>query len=119
VQENALVPCTLGKPNRPIGVDPNVVGIWEIPLEHGSWIWEIRRDGTYAFHSEAGDGAPSHSGTFSASNGKWSLRASSGLVGWTDGGTYSAQLPNTWFVTGRLGPGFWHRRPLQAASGKH
>ena len=88
------------------GVDPDTVGEWQLPVNGGLWIWEIHSDGTYAFHSEAGDGVAPHSGEFAASGGVWSLQASNG---YTDGGTYSFQAPDTLIATGHLGTGNWHR----------
>jgi hypothetical protein len=85
-------------------LDPDVVGAWELPLNGGSWVWEVRGDGTYQFHSEARDGAPSHSGTFSASNGHWSLLAT---TGYADSGVYLFQPPDIWIVAGRLGAAAW------------
>jgi hypothetical protein len=84
-------PCTKAQQQspKPVGVDPKTVGTWKLPLKGGDWVWEIHRDGTYGFHSEAGDGVPSHAGTFSASNGHWVLKAT---TGYTDSGTYVLRL---------------------------
>jgi hypothetical protein len=116
--QNAMRPCTSEQHqlSKPVGVDPNLVGTWELPLKGGLWIWEILRDGTYKFHSEARDGAPSHAGTFSADNGHWSLQATTGLTGYTDAGLYLYQAPNIWIATGRLGSAAWLRPPSQAIS---
>lgn len=97
--------------SNPVGVDPHLVGTWQLPLKGGAWVWEILRDGAYKFHSEAGDGAPSHSGRVTASNGRWSLTASSG---YTDAGFYLYQAPDILMATGRLGAGAW-RRPASRA----
>ena len=56
-------------------VDPNLAGTWEFNKNPGRWIWRISPAGTYEFHSEAGDGAPSHAGTISVSGGLWSIHA--------------------------------------------
>jgi hypothetical protein len=96
------------EPAKPAGVDPDTVGTWEIQLAGGPWVLEVFGNGTYSFHSEAQDGVASNAGTFSASNGHWSLKASNG---YTDGGTYSFQSPDTWIATGyQLGTGAWRRR---------
>ncbi len=96
------------EPAMPAGMDTNVVGTWEIPLAAGHWVLEVFGNGTYRFHSEAQDNVASNAGTFSASNGHWSLKASNG---YTDGGTYSFQSPDTWIATGyQLGTGTWRRR---------
>jgi len=117
MKQNAMRPCTTEAPQKTDAVvDPNVVGTWEFPMQQGPWVWEIFPNGTYVFHSEAGDDAPSHAGTFSASNGHWSLKATSGLPGYTDGGTYRTEPPNTWVPTGRLGQGTWHIRKVRHAS---
>ena len=115
--QNAMRPCTSVRQQAPtpVGVDPNLIGTWKLPREGGAWVVEIFRDGTYRFHSEAGDGAPPHAGTFSASNGHWSLKAT---TGYTDSGTYLFQAPDTLIATGQLGTGVCHRPSLKAASRK-
>jgi hypothetical protein len=89
-------------------VDPAVVGTWEFPMNPGRWVWEIAANGTYEFHTEAPDGAPSHAGTFSANSGIWTLVSIAGYED-TDGGTYLMQGPNTMVMTGKLGVGTWQR----------
>jgi hypothetical protein len=89
-------------------VDPAVVGTWEIPLHPGRWVWEIAANGTYEFHTEAPDGAPSHAGTFAANGGTWTLVSIAGYAD-TDGGTYLMQGPDTMVMTGKLGTGSWQR----------
>jgi hypothetical protein len=84
--------------------------MWELTVPSGAWVLEIHPDGSYQFHSEAQDGAPTHAGTFSASNGVWKLVATTGLPGLTDGGVYSVSSPDVWSATGHLGTGVWHRR---------
>jgi hypothetical protein len=104
--QNALRPCT-PEQRPPVGVDPNIVGTWKLPQKGGTWVLEIHRDGTYRFHSEAGDGVAPNAGTFSASSGRWSLRATNGYA---DGGTYLFQRPDTWIATGKHGTAAWHQR---------
>jgi hypothetical protein len=115
--QNAMRPCTSAQrqPPKPVGVDPNIIGTWELPLKDGPWVWEIHRDGTYRFHSEARDDAPPHAGTFSASNGQWSLKAT---TGYTDSGTYLIQPPDTLIATGQLGTAAWRHHALKPASSK-
>ncbi len=96
-------------------VDPAVVGTWEIPMNPGRWVWEIAANGTYEFHTEAPDGAPSHAGTFVANGGTWTLVSIAGYVD-TDGGTYLMQGPNTMVMTGKLGTGSWQRIATAAPS---
>jgi hypothetical protein len=88
------------------GIDPDTVGKWELSVNGGLWVWEIHPDGTYEFHSEAADGAAPHAGKFAASGGVWSLQATNG---YTDGGTYTFQVPDTLVATGHLGTASWHR----------
>jgi hypothetical protein len=90
-------------------LDANLVGTWQLPVKTGNWVWEIGADGTYKFHSEALDGAPSHAGVFTASKGLWSLAATSGLPGYTDSGQYLFQTPNIWMAKGKLGGAAWIR----------
>jgi hypothetical protein len=114
--QNAMIPCgsEQGRACKPVGVDPNVVGTWELPFKGGPWVLEIRRDGTYKFHSEAGDGAPSQTGTFSANKGHWSLKATA----YADGGDYLFQAPDIWIATGRLGAAAW-RHPASVQDALH
>jgi hypothetical protein len=116
LEQNALRPCNsrsaqAQKAPKIIGVDPRLVGAWTYRMPHGLWVLEVSKNGTYKFHSEAGDGAPSHMGSFGAMRGRWSLTATNGNPGWVDGGAYTLKLPDTWTMTGRLGVGAWRRRP--------
>jgi len=88
-------------------VDPRLVGTWELQVKGGPWILEIHSDGTYSFHSEAGDRVPPHSGTFSAGNGRWLLKAT---TGYTDMGVYVFQPPDTLIATGLRGTAAWRQR---------
>jgi hypothetical protein len=96
-------------PVQPIGVDPHLLGTLYMPLWNGLWVFEILRNGTYRFHSEAGDGVAPHTGSFSANNGHWSMRAT---TGYADGGTYLFRAPDVWIATGRLGTGAWRFNAL-------
>jgi hypothetical protein len=88
-------------------IDPSVVGTWEYLVNPGRWIWRIASNGTYEFHSEAGDGAPSHAGILTASQGQWTIQANN--IQYADGGTYKLASPGSMVATGRLGTGTWHR----------
>ena len=88
-------------------VDPNMVGTWELFLNPGRWIWRVAPNGTYEFHSEAMDDTPSNAGTFSASNGHYTLHAIT--TSWDDAGTYKVQSPGVVVATGKLGTGTWKR----------
>src|ERR1700748_2343590 len=74
--QNALRPCTSAdmKALQPHGVDPNLVGIWQLPLKGGPWVLTINANGTYAFRSDAHDGVQPHAGSFAASNGAWTMK---------------------------------------------
>jgi hypothetical protein len=111
IAQNAMRPC---KP-EPVGVDPKTVGIWKLPFKGGPWVWEIDRNGTYKFHSEAGDGVLPHEGKFAASNGNWLLKATNG---YTDAGTYRFQGRDTWIATGQLGTAPWRLDSVKAVSSK-
>ncbi len=88
-------------------VDPNMVGTWELFINPGRWVWRVAPNGTYEFHSEAMDPTPSNAGTFSASNGKYTLHAISMV--WDDAGTYKVQSPGVVVATGKLGTGTWKK----------
>jgi Domain of unknown function (DUF4189) len=89
-------------------VDPATVGTWEAPMNTGRWVWEIAANGTYEFHTEAPDGAPSHAGSFVSDDGVWTLNSIAGYVD-ADGGTYQMVGPDTMAMTGKLGFGIWYR----------
>jgi hypothetical protein len=101
------------------GVDPAGVGTWETMVPNGlaRWIWEIRPDGTYRFHSE-GPGSPTtHEGTMTLGGGHWTLLSNRGLAGWQDGGPYELRDANTLVATGRLGIGIWRRIGIPRGEG--
>jgi hypothetical protein len=115
-KQNAMRACMPQGDSKPADVDPQLVGTWKLQLPSGGfWFLEIRRDGTYAFHSEAGDGAQANVGTFAANDGKWSLATS---TGYSDGGPYFLKDPDTWMASGRLGWGAWHRVSTKSAANK-
>ncbi len=117
IAQNAMRPCTSAQtqPAQPAGVDANIVGTWNMPWGNGLWVLEIQRDGSYKFHSEAGDRVAANAGIFSARNGHWWLKATNG---YTDNGTYSFQAPGIWFTTGQHGTATWRRVSLADASRK-
>ena len=101
-------PCAPRQPGaKPASVDPHLVGTWNLPRRNGFWVLEISGSGTYRFHSEAGDGAPSQTGNFSARDGHWSMNATTGIPGYTNSGLYLFQAPNVWMATGRDGGAAW------------
>ena len=89
-------------------IDSSIVGTWMINMNPGRWVWEIGAHGTYEFHSEAPDLAPTHAGLITAANGKWTLQATAGIAD-SDGGTYQLPGPDTMVMTGKLGTGTWRR----------
>lgn len=88
-------------------VDPALVGLWKLNVNSGIWVWQIAADGTYTMHSEAQDNTRANDGTFSASNGKYTLHAI--MMDWDDLGTYTMQGPAAVSMTGKLGTGTWVR----------
>jgi hypothetical protein len=108
---NAMRPCTSADMEalKPHGVDPNLVGTWEIPMKGGLWVLTINANGTYAFHSDAHGGAQAQAGSFAASNGAWTMKAK---TGYADSGNYLYQAPNIFIATGNLGAASWLRPDL-------
>jgi hypothetical protein len=72
------------------------------------WVWNILPDGSYNFHSEGGQPAPSHEGTMTATSGHWTLHVVKGMRNYNDGGAYEVR-DTTAVVTGKLGTGYWKR----------
>src|SRR5262249_29382899 len=81
-------------------IDPRTVGDWALSMASGRWVWRIKSDGTFEFHSEANDGVKASAGTVSSLGGRWSLRSPDG---YTDGGIYSFPTADTFLATGHLG----------------
>jgi hypothetical protein len=114
IAQNAMRPCNSAPqaPAQPISVDSHLLGTWYMPIANGLWVFEILSNGTYRFHSEAGDGVAPHTGSFSASDGHWSMRAN---TGYADAGTYLLQGTGVWITTGHLGKATWQRNPLNVS----
>jgi len=111
-------PLPMPPGGQPGSVDPAFVGLWGINVSGGIWVWQISANGTYTFHSEAPDNAPSHDGTFTASNGKYTLHAFN--MYWDDQGTYTMQGSTAVLISAKLGKGTWQRiaaDPVYGASG--
>jgi hypothetical protein len=93
-------------------VDPQIVGTWQMsvpgPAGIAVWVWDIRADGTYTFHTEGGIPAPGHSGIVTFNAGRWSLTATRGMQ-WRDGGTYQLGNPDLLIEMGVLGTAAWNR----------
>ena len=99
-------------------VDPALVGTWEmvVPNAGGAalWVWQIRPDGRYDFHSEGPGDYPSHHGTFQAIKGKYVLKAAN--LDWRDSGTYDPPAHGIVRMTSlRLGTGYWMRQTTASA----
>ncbi len=116
----ALILClvVLGSACRSQRVDRALVGTWDIQVPNASgiarWVWDIRADGTYDFHADGPGSPPSHSGTFTASRGHYTLISTT--IAWNDTGTYQlADGNDTMVATGRLGTGSWHRVEADSA----
>jgi hypothetical protein len=108
----AAAPATAVPAPPPPAMDPTLVGTWEImvPSDRGQsrWVWNIMGDGTYNFHAEGGRPVRPHEGRMTAMNGHWTLHATRGLAGYSDGGSYEVHDP-TAVITGKLGTGYWKR----------
>ena len=117
--QNAMRPCTSAdmKALQPHGVDPNLVGTWELPLKGGLWVLSIDTKGHYTFHSAALDGVPSHAGIFAASNGVWSMKAKTGYA-FSGSGNYLYQAPGIFIATAQQGAVSW-LRPALARTAEH
>lgn len=90
-------------------IDPRLIGAWELQAQQTPFnqgyrsILEFRVDGTYTFH----DLANGHAGTFTASEGRWSVK--SNTVKWQDGGDYALPSDDVLKLTGLFEPSEWHR----------
>jgi hypothetical protein len=100
-------PLPLPPGGKPGSVDPALVGLWGLNVSSGIWVWQISANGTYTFHSEAPDNTQTHAGTFTASNGKYTLHAIS--MQWDDQGTYTMQGSTAVMMSEKLGKGTWER----------
>jgi hypothetical protein len=100
-------PLPLPPGGNTAAVDQRIVGTWYLLINPGYWVWRIAANGTYEFHSEAIDSAPSQAGTITTNGGKWSIHALNN--GWVDGGAYTLQGTDTLVATGKLGTGNWKR----------
>jgi hypothetical protein len=100
-------PLPLPPGGQPGSVDPNLVGFWKLNVSSGIWVWQISANGTYTFHSEAPDGTPPHNGTFTVSNGHYTLHSIS--MQWDDEGTYTLPSSGVMVGVGKLGKGTWYR----------
>jgi len=78
--QNAVRPCTSADMEalKPQGVDPNLLAPGK--SDEGRPLGaDHHANGTYAFRSEAHNGAQAQAGSFAASNGAWTMKAKNRL----------------------------------------
>jgi hypothetical protein len=100
---------------QPGSVDRDLVGYWKANVEGGLWILQIAANGTYTFHSAAPSSPgnqPMHNGTFTTSNGKYTMHAIS--IVFDTQGTYTIQgsSKGTLEMSGEFGSTTWYRTGL-------
>ena len=100
---------------QPGSVDRDLVGYWKASVNGGLWILQIAANGTYTFHSAAPaspGNQPMHNGTFTTSNGKYTMHAIS--IVFDTQGTYTIQgsSKGTLQMNGNLGSSTWYRTGL-------
>jgi hypothetical protein len=107
-----LLLAACGRP----AVDPALVGVWVMPVPGGTWRLAIDAAGRYQFTVDGGNSAPSHSGTFAAHDGEWTLHATS--LALDDHGRYEIGAGGAITLTGNRGVLGWQRgaAPLGAAA---
>jgi hypothetical protein len=93
-------------------VDPKLVGNWEQYISGVRWSISITSDGKYQFSTSMPQQIPSHSGTFQAKDGSWSLHSET--IMWDDLGSYQTPDPQTFVMYGKLGTGMWKRATSRA-----
>ncbi|MGD0741426.1 MAG: DUF4189 domain-containing protein [Terracidiphilus sp.] len=96
-------------------VDPALVGLWKLNASNGIWVWQITANGTYSFHSAAPaspGNQPMHNGTFTTSNGKYTMHAIN--VVFDTQGTYTIEgsSKGTLQMNGSSGSSTWYRTRL-------
>jgi Domain of unknown function (DUF4189) len=100
---------------QPGTVDPDLVGYWKANVSGGMWILQIAANGTYTFHSAAPaspGNQPMHNGTFTTSNGNYTMHAIS--IVFDTQGTYTIQgsSKGTLQMNGKDGSSTWFRTGL-------
>jgi hypothetical protein len=71
-------------------------------INPGYWIWRVAENGIYQFHSEAMNGAGPNAGTFTTSQGHYTLHAIS--RNWDDSALMSFKGRIRWSQPGSLEP---------------
>lgn len=100
-------PLPLPPGGTPGSVDPALVGLWKLNIDSGIWVMQISANGTYTLHTEATDNAPSNDGTFTTSNGHYTMHAIN--MQSDDQGTYTVPSAGVMVASGKLGTGTWYR----------
>jgi hypothetical protein len=100
-------PLPLPPGGTPGSVDPALVGLWKLYINSGIWVMQISANGTYTVHTEAADNAPSNDGTFTTSNGHYTMHAIN--MQSDDQGTYTVPSSGVMVASGKLGTGTWYR----------
>jgi hypothetical protein len=100
---------------QPGSVDSDLVGYWKANVSGGMWILQIAANGTYTFHSAAPSAPgnqPMHNGTFTTSNGSYTMHAIS--IVFDTQGTYTIQgsSKGTLQMNGKDGSSTWFRTGL-------
>ncbi|MFZ0338991.1 MAG: DUF4189 domain-containing protein [Terracidiphilus sp.] len=100
---------------QPGSVDRDLVGYWKANVSGGMWILQIAANGTYTFHSAAPTSPgnqPMHNGTFTTSNGKYTVHAIN--VAFDTQGTYTIEgsSKGTLQMNGTSGSSTWYRTGL-------
>jgi hypothetical protein len=108
----ALLLAACGRP----AVDPALVGVWDLPVQGGTWRLAIDGTGHYQFTAEGGGTAPAHSGDFTAHDGEWAMHAANPLI--DDHGRYEIGAGGALKLTGNRGALNWQRgaAPLAATA---
>jgi hypothetical protein len=101
--------------SRP-AVDPALVGVWELPVQGGTWRLAVDAAGHYQFTVDGANTAPPHSGTFTAHDGEWTMHATN--IALDDHGRYEIGAGGAVALTGNRGVLSWRRgaAPVGAAA---
>ncbi len=97
-----------------MGEDSRLTGTWEqkvtVDASRGveEWVLVVHPDGSYDFSSTGRHGVFKHSGTFTASDGQWSMVSET--IEWRDFGTYQVPESGILVMTGKYGTGVWRRK---------
>jgi hypothetical protein len=99
--------------SRP-AVDPALVGVWELPVQGGTWRLSVEAAGHYRFTVDGANTAPPHSGTFTAHDGEWTMHATN--IALEDHGHYEIGAGGAVALTGNRGVLSWRRGAAPAGA---